>query len=247
MSESDGPTECAEYVLGTLPIDERLALERELARDPALRAELVHWEDWLAGLNDAIPTVAPTQSLWPAIERRLRVASNENFPAPFAVTNDRAALATVDLLRPIRRSRGRWRAATLAFGAIAAGLALFIGRGTFQPPAATSYLAVVNRGGDLPALLVHVDTGNDTVSVRSLAAETPPDHVLELWYVAGGQAPRSIGLLNQPLTRAALPASAHAADIAGATLAVSVEPKGGSPTGAPTGQVIYSGKLIRDQ
>ncbi len=32
----------------------------------------------------------------------------------------------------------------------------------------------------------------------------------------------------------------------GGSLAVSVEPKGGSPTGSPTGPVIYSGKLVRD-
>ena len=32
----------------------------------------------------------------------------------------------------------------------------------------------------------------------------------------------------------------------GATLAVSVEPKGGSPTGAPTGPVVYSGRLVRE-
>ena len=71
--------------------------------------------------------------------------------------------------------------------------------------------------------------------------------MLELWYVAAGQAPRSIGLLDRPETRAALPAVARGGDITGATLAVSVEPPGGSTTGAPTGPVVYSGKLIREQ
>jgi anti-sigma-K factor RskA len=30
-----------------------------------------------------------------------------------------------------------------------------------------------------------------------------------------------------------------------ATYAVSLEPQGGSPTGAPTGPVLYSGKLVQ--
>ena len=34
--------------------------------------------------------------------------------------------------------------------------------------------------------------------------------------------------------------------LAGGTFAVSVEPEGGSPTGLPTGPVVYSGKLIRE-
>jgi anti-sigma-K factor RskA len=71
--------------------------------------------------------------------------------------------------------------------------------------------------------------------------------VLQLWYVAAGQAPRSIGLLDRPETRAALPAAAQGSDLTAATWAVSVEPRGGSTTGAPTGPVVYSGKLIRDQ
>lgn len=233
MSETDRGMSCAEYVLGTLPSEERAALERDLRNDRSLRDEVLRWQNWLAGLNDVIPEVAPPVDLWPLIERRL---------SPVTATPPRPANDVGRVLR----SRARWRRATLAFGALAAGLALFIARERLQPPA-VSYLAVVDRGGDLPALIVHVDTGTDTVSVRTLSAETPPDRVLQLWYIGGGQAPRSIGLLDRPETYAPLPDSARAADLAGATLAVSVEPPGGSATGAPTGQVIYSGKLIRDR
>ena len=239
MSDTGERLDCAEYVLGTLTLEERQSLEQEMMSDPSLRLEVVRWEDWLAGLNDVIPSMAPAPGLWPAIERRLRAGA-----APVAA-ND-SALSS-DVVTPIRQSRARWRASTIVFGLLAAGLALFIGRERLQPPTAVSYLAVVNRGGDLPALIVRVDTGTDTVSVRSVAAETPPNRVLQLWYIAGGQAPRSLGLLDRPQTSAALPPNARADDVAGATLAVSVEPPGGSPTGAPTGQVVYSGKLIRDQ
>jgi anti-sigma-K factor RskA len=67
-----------------------------------------------------------------------------------------------------------------------------------------------------------------------------PDRVLELWAAAGSNPPRSLGLI-----------SASNATVVGRTrlppgtdhLAVSLEPPGGSPTGAPTGPVLYVGKL----
>lgn len=237
MSDIDRSLDCAEYVLGTLDATERRELERAMLTDPSLGAEVRRWEDWLAGLNEVIPEVAPSAETWTHIARRLKP---EATPAPADVTDFAAFRAT------LRRSRARWRTATLVFGSLAAGLALFIATERLQPRA-PSYLAVVNRGGDLPALIVHVDMASDTVSVRSVGAETPANRVLELWYIAAGQAPRSVGLLDRPETRAALPAIARSGDPAGATFAVSVEPVGGSTTGAPTGPVVYSGKLIRDQ
>lgn len=230
-SESGREMDCAEYVLGTLTVDERAGMQRELETDPQLRTTVIRWEDWLAGLNDVIPAVEPGPELWARIERRL-------WPE--------VARPVVDTTLALRRSRARWRAATIAFGALAAGLALFVSTERLRPQK-LAYLAVINRSGDLPALIVRVDTASETVTVRSVAAETPADRVLELWYVAAGQAPRSIGLLDHPETRATLPLGARGGDITAATWAVSVEPIGGSTTGAPTGPVVYSGKLIPDQ
>ncbi len=233
MSDVDRPLDCAEYVLGTLDASERRDLEQAMLEDPRLGEEVRRWEDWLAGLNDVVPEVAAPAQSWAGILRRIR-------PEPAAPGGEVTDLAA------FRRSRTRWRAATLAFGSLAAALALFIAAERLQPRA-PSYLAVVNRGGDLPASIVRVDTASDTVTIRTVGAETPPNKVLELWYIGGGQAPRPVGLLDRPETRAALPALARSGGVDGATFAVSVEPVGGSTTGAPTGPVIYSGKLIRDQ
>ena len=231
MSDTDREMDCAEFVLGTLTAEERAGLRREMETDPRLGDTVLRWEDWLAGLNDVIPEVEPGADIWPRIERRLRPET----VGPVA-----------DLTLALRRARARWRAATRTFGALAAGLALFISTEWLKPQP-ISYLAVINRTGDLPALIVRVDTASETVTIRSVSAETPADRVLQLWYVAAGQAPRSIGLLDRPETRVALPPAAREGDLTGATWAVSVEPKGGSTTGAPTGPVVYSGKLIRDQ
>ncbi|MDP9095311.1 MAG: anti-sigma factor [Pseudomonadota bacterium] len=235
MSDTDRLLDCAEYVLGTLDASERAEFERALLGNPRLGEEVRRWEDWLSGLNDAIPEVTPSAETWTAIARRLRPETAPVVPAAGAID-----------LAAFRRSRSRWRAATVAFGSLAAALALFIASERLRPPP-PAYLAVVDRGGDLPALIVHVDLASDTVSVRSLSAETPDNRVLQLWFIAGGQAPRSVGLLDRPETRAALPTVSRGADLTGATFAVSVEPPGGSTTGAPTGPVVYSGKLIRDQ
>jgi len=72
-----------------------------------------------------------------------------------------------------------------------------------------------------------------------------PGRVLELWSVPPDGAPRSLGLISADgstvLSRDRLPPTL----LKGGTqaLAVSVEPPGGSTTGAPTGPVVYAGQL----
>jgi anti-sigma-K factor RskA len=69
--------------------------------------------------------------------------------------------------------------------------------------------------------------------------------VLELWSVPPTGAPKSLGLIRADgstlVARERLPASLLKGGTA--ALAVSVEPPGGSPTGAPSGPVVFAGKL----
>lgn len=223
----------AEYVLGTLPGAERAAFEHEMEHDPILRALVTAWERRLDPLADDAAAVAPSPTLWTSIEHALD-------PAPPNTVLD------VDAVDRLRRSRRLWRGTTVAASALAAGLALFIAAGDRLTGPGESYIAVVNRGGDLPALIVQVDRGAGLVRVRSILAEAPADRSLELWYIGAGRTPRSLGVVDDSKRQLALPAVAREADLAGATLAVTVEPKGGSPTGGPTGPIVYSGQLIRD-
>ena len=65
-----------------------------------------------------------------------------------------------------------------------------------------------------------------------------PGQVHELWLIAPGAAPVSLGLLqDRPLL------ITHETPPAGFTFAVSIEPEGGSPTGQPTGPVILTATL----
>ena len=76
-----------------------------------------------------------------------------------------------------------------------------------------------------------------------VAAKAPSGRSLELWYIGDDKTPRAMGLVDKEPATMAMPADATPS---GATLAVSVEPPGGSTTGGPTGPVVYSGQLIRE-
>lgn len=227
-----------EYVLGTLIPSERAAMELERTVDPATEAAVRAWQRRLAPFDAAIPPVAPDPRVWAAIARALPRRDK-----PMPADNDNAVLR---LSRQVRR----WRNAAIGAGALAAGLALFVALGPLKElakaPPADRFVAVVSRGGDLPALLVSVDIAAGTAQVRPVGAETPAGRSLELWYVGGGAAPRTLGVIGAAARRVALPADAGLPALSDGVFAVSVEPPGGSPTGKPTGPVIYSGKLIRD-
>ncbi|VFU07728.1 anti-sigma factor [Methylocella tundrae] len=228
----------AEYVLGTLHADERTLFTSVLVHDADTRSAVAAWEQRLAPLSVAVAEVAPSPGVWERIEGALPS------PRPFGVlevgrADDSSAPPTA-----LRRSLNRWRAAALAAGALAAGLAVFIlDRQLMHPAVQPTYVAVVNRGGDLPALVVRVDLANGSVYVRPVSTQTPSGKSLELWYIGAGKAPKSMGLVGGIAIKMPLPAGLS---LDKASFAVTVEPEGGSPSGDPTGPVVYSGQLIKE-
>jgi anti-sigma-K factor RskA len=222
--------QAAEYVLGTLSAEERAAFETLLEHSNEARAAVAAWQRHLAPLAATIGETTPSPAVWAAIEERLR---------------------TLGVARPIsllalRASRDRWRMGAIAFATLAAGFAFFsVDRVILdRREAATSYVAVVNRGGDLPALIVRVDLARHSVFVRPVATDVPEGKSLELWYIGQGKPPKSMGLVDSKKAwKMPLPAGAH---VEKASFAVTVEPEGGSPTHAPTGPIVYSGQLLKE-
>jgi len=105
-------------------------------------------------------------------------------------------------------------------------------------------IVVVLAGQDAkPVLLVSADRGGRYLTVKAVAPlAVPADRSLELWALPAGQDPRSLGLLSvSGIARIPLATSAGAALQGSPALAVSLEPAGGSPTGKPTGPVLYTG------
>jgi anti-sigma-K factor RskA len=79
--------------------------------------------------------------------------------------------------------------------------------------------------------------------LRSIGATAPPsDRAFELWAIAPGSTrPRSLGVIPASGEMKISPLPADLRD--GATLAISVEPMGGSPTQQPTGPVVFTGSV----
>jgi anti-sigma-K factor RskA len=148
-----------------------------------------------------------------------------------------------DNIVALRRAATNWRRAAIMSGALAAGLLIFVVRQEALAPQTGVYFAAINRGGDQPALIVRVDMATQTVYVRPISAETPEGKSLELWIIPSGEKPRSMGVVHAGSERLPTP---RGFAIEKATLAVTVEPEGGSPTGGPTGPIVYSGILVRE-
>lgn len=222
-----------EYVLGTLGGAERHAFERRLAREPKLKDAVASWQKRLAPLDECIASVAPPPALWNSIVAEV----------PELATRPRLELLQGGAPDKLRSAVSRWRGAALAASAIAATLAVgLVSREmSREPPAARpNYVAVVNRGGDQPALIVRVDLATGTVLVRPVSTETPENKSLELWVINEGAAPKSMGVIASDAKKLTVPVAANA------TFAVTVEQTGGSPDGKPQGPIIYSGKLIQE-
>jgi len=225
--------DAAEYVLGTLPADERRRFAERLKQDAALAEAVGELQRRLAPLDDIAPEETPRPAVWRAIEQATSGA-------------EAAAAAALSNVVQLQRRLAFWRGATIATGALAAALAIVavIDRDSPPPePVGRRYVAVVDSGGREPALIAEVDTTTGLITVRSLRAEAPAGSSLELWHVAEGGAPRSLGILEASLEAQTIEDASASGPLSG-ILAVSVEPQGGSPSGAPTGPVIYSGRLI---
>jgi anti-sigma-K factor RskA len=187
-------------------------------------------------------------------------------PTP-AVAAERNA-EVINLGRRVRR----WRGLAVSCGAIAAVLAALIVVSQVRPdlipaggfhipqlmarttPAAapsapapgSRLVAVLQQAPAAPAFLLTIDPAARTMTVRTVAAKAATGHSFELWLIAPHAAkPVSLGLVGgTQYTQRPLPADFDADTLRAATYAISFEPAGGSKTGAPTGPILFTGKLV---
>jgi anti-sigma-K factor RskA len=114
------------------------------------------------------------------------------------------------------------------------------------PTASAQYVALLQKDSGSPAFILTVDGSTKNFTVRRVSATPEAGKSYELWLVSDKlQKPRSLGVIggNDFTTRPVL-ASYDTDMVHKATYAVSVEPEGGSSTGAPTGPIVFTGKLI---
>jgi len=214
----------AEYVLGVLDAARRREVETRIARDRAFAREVAEWQTRLAPLVARIEPVEPPLYVWPRVRN-----------AVFGVE---------------RRSRfddvSFWRWLTAGAGAVAAA-ALVFAFTTRTPPAPTvvaPLVAAINLDDGKPAFVATIDRARGTMIVMPIAAVIPAEKVPELWLIPPGDKPHSLGVVDiaHPVS-ITIPAALRDAVTLQAAVAISVEPRGGSPTGQPTGPVIAKGGI----
>jgi anti-sigma-K factor RskA len=110
---------------------------------------------------------------------------------------------------------------------------------------ASRFVAVLQREATAPAFIPTVDVANRSLTIRRVSAPREPGRIYQLWLISSKfPEPRSLGLVGaDDFTQASDPVLLDTATIGDATFAVSLEPDGGSPTGAPS-NVMFLGKSI---
>ncbi len=219
-------TLAAHYVAGTLRGRARHRFESLLPSHPALRAAVAAWQARLMPLTGVVAPMAPPPQVWRRIEARL-------WPTPPT--------------RPLRDRIAFWRGLSALASAAVLGLALWL----LNPAPALAPVIIVlqatpDAAGATGAFVASVGGDGSTLVTRPVQpVALQPGRVLELWSVPPQGAPRSLGLIAADgatvLPRDRLPPTLLKGGTA--ALAVSIEPPGGSPTGAPTGPVVYAGQL----
>ena len=228
----DSETLAAEHALGMLEGAERLAAQTRVAADPQFARAVEGWQARFAALVGAVTPVPAPPAVWSAIERRLGEAEPAN----------------VVMLR-LKRSLVVWRGASAAAAALAAVLAVALVWPHAQPaPVTTAAPALMSArlSGTPhgPTVFVAVyDPGRRAIVLTPASVDASPDRSPELWLIPTGGKPIALGVAAFDGSVQLVPAAGEG--VSHGVLAVSVEPKGGSPTGQPTGPVIATGQLAR--
>lgn len=205
--------------------DDPAAAERRVS-DPEFADRVAWWEQRLAGLTMPLGT-EPSPQLWTQIAARL--PQNDNTRQE----NSGGLL--------------RWKVISGALAAVSA-LTLFMLAQRPQielPPAPGAPQVASLAGVKGSALAVSYDSTARRLTIAPVQLD-PGQGDAELWVIpVGATEPISLGVIDtrKPSSRQLDPVKARLI-ATGATLAISLEPTGGSPTGRATGPIVASGKLV---
>ena len=221
-----------EYILGTLQGAARIRFEQLLKQRADWAQSFAWWESHIHLLADTVPAVNPPKRVWKTIESRL-----------FA---QRAA-----------KANSWWKGFAFISTALAASLATILvlqspKPGSLTPVDETTPAAIALLSSEKAVagwLLSETKNAANEVEMKAISLaslEAKPENAFELWLLPADKSkPISLGLLpQQGVAKFKIPAQIVPL-MAPGSLAVSLEPVGGSPTGQPTGAVLYQGKLAK--
>lgn len=213
---------CGEYLLGTLRGAARRRFERTLLNEPLTALRLRHWQGIFAPRYTPMMEIQPSANSWKRLERELDLAS---YRTPW-----------------IRRT-GFWRS-WAAMATIA--LTLVVGVQVLRPPAEVPVAAEIARleGKEAPLVRAALTKDGQTLTLRAAKPTLAgPAKSYELWLLPVEGGAISLAVLSSLDAQFALPPGQAQRLRAGAKLAVTLEPAGGSPEGKATGPVILIGEI----
>jgi anti-sigma-K factor RskA len=258
----------AEYVLGSLDAEERKHAQERIASDSDFAALVRRWERRLGELHVLTADIEPPADLWGAVKEKLgEVAAGEavRLPDPAPLPAPASPQVPPNILA-LQARAARWRTVAVFTGSLAAALLALIlmprwgllPSARFPKPAAPAtssvepgaragstsrYVAVLERDAVAPAFVLLVDAAARRLTLRRVGAPRERGKSYELWLISSRlPAPRSLGLVGPgDVTELSDVVADDPGLIGDASFAVSLEPEGGSPTGAPS-NVAFSGK-----
>ncbi len=227
--ERDDDALAAEYVLGVLDQAEREVVEARIRAEIGFARLVIDWEYRLSDLNDGYEEITPPASVKAGVENKL-------FPA-------RDSSAKLSGEGNFWNHLGFWRGfAALAVVAVIVLSSLLLQQGDEKAPGIT-YVAALSSGETDAEFVVLYEAETASLKVTQTGGVKPTDKDYELWFIDGDGPAISIGLVGGQGAKAPfIPDRLKGQYKEGLTLAVSLEPSGGSPTGVATGPVIAIGK-----
>lgn len=223
MTDDDRTVLAAEYVLGLASPADRAQIERDLDRDFELRRAVYFWQDRLFAMTRLPDPTDPSPALWPRIEKSLQQPAGES------------------ARRGWWESLALWR--TVSVVALVAVVALGV-RFLAPTPAPERYLAVLQNDQKAAGWIVEIEARGRVRLVPLAATSVPPERALQFWTKApSATAPTSLGLVpGDRVTE--IPAAQLPALEPDTLFELTLEPATGSPTGRPTGPVLFVGRAV---
>jgi anti-sigma-K factor RskA len=225
----------AEYVLGVLDADARAAVAREIIDNGEAATAVARWQRHLTPLAQTLPEVTPPSYVWARILHALQLDNApETTPAP-----RRSLLESLRLWQ--------WIGVGASIVAVASVVVMLrtVSTTIHEAPAVTVMVSSIKQTNGVAGWTATMDLSRkEMIVVPATPVAYAKDRSTQLWLIPAGGKPISVGVFKPDATNV-LPLNPSLLAQLGptASLAVSVEPLGGSPTGQPTGPVVAQGSI----
>jgi anti-sigma-K factor RskA len=233
--EAERQALAGEYVLSLLDEADRTACERRMRVEPELAAAVAAWRERLLELDDSAHPVPPSAGLWSRIEQALDAR-----PTRPSVSRDEVPLAS-----RLWNALGLWLGVGLAGAAASAALAVALMVSLDAANRQPVVIAVLLSDDSAPGAVVEVFGDGSTFVAPLVDVAVPSGRTMQVWTLPDpATGPISLGLLQASGSARLQPASLPAPRPR-QLYEITLEPAGGSPTGRPTGPILFKGYAER--